>query len=125
MNNATAHLFAIATPILASISQVIVKWQINQVSEMPEGLSQKLWLLMEFLIRPWIVFSMLITFFGGVTWIVAMTKLDISYAYPYVAATFILVPAAAVFVFGEQVTFGKLLGGILIVIGIAIVMLKG
>ncbi|MEW7997078.1 MAG: EamA family transporter [Candidatus Thiodiazotropha endolucinida] len=125
MNNSTAHLFALATPILASISQVIVKWQINQAPAMPEELSQKLWFLLEFLIRPWIVISMLATFLGGVTWIIAMTKLDVSYAYPYVAATFIIVPAAAVFIFGEQVTLGKLLGSVLIIIGIATVMLKG
>jgi drug/metabolite transporter (DMT)-like permease len=118
-------LFAIATPILASIGQVIIKWQVNQASPMPEDLLQKIWFLMEFLIRPWVVISMLATFFGGITWIIAMTKLDVSYAYPYVAATFIIVPVAAVFMFGEQVTIGKLLGGSLILAGIAVVMLKG
>jgi drug/metabolite transporter (DMT)-like permease len=125
MNNTAAHLFALATPILASISQVIVKWQINQVSAIPEGLLQKLWFIMEFLIRPWVLFSMLVTFLGGVTWIVAMTKLDLSYAYPYIAASFVIVPAAAIFIFGEQVTIGKLLGSLLIITGIAILMLKG
>lgn len=92
---------------------------------MPEDLLQKLWFLLEFLIRPWVVFSMFATFLGGVTWIIAMTKLDVSYAYPYVAASFIIVPAAAVFIFGEQVTLGKLVGSVLIITGIAIVMLKG
>jgi drug/metabolite transporter (DMT)-like permease len=125
MNNTAAHLFALATPILASISQVIVKWQINQASEIPDGLLQKLWFLVEFLMRPWVVFSMLATFLGGVTWIIAMTKLDVSYAYPYVAASFVIVPAAAVFIFGEQVTLGKLIGSVMIIAGIAIVMLKG
>ena len=92
---------------------------------MPDGLMHKFLFIAEFLVRPWVIVSMLATFLGGVTWIVAMTKLDVSYAYPYVAASFVIVPTAAVFFFGEQVTVGKLLGSTLIIVGIAVVMLKG
>ncbi|MCU7839001.1 MAG: EamA family transporter [Candidatus Thiodiazotropha sp. (ex Lucinoma borealis)] len=125
MNNTIAHVFAIATPLLASISQIIVKWQVNQVKSLPDGIYDKFWFLLEFLVRPWVMFSMLATFLGGVTWIIAMTKLDISYAYPYVAASFIIVPALAVLFFGEHVTIGKIVGSTLILSGIAVVMIKG
>jgi undecaprenyl phosphate-alpha-L-ara4N flippase subunit ArnF len=54
-----------------------------------------------------------------------MTKLDLSYAYPYAASTFIIIPSLAVFFLGESFTIGKMIGGIVILMGIAIVMLKG
>jgi drug/metabolite transporter (DMT)-like permease len=112
-------------PILASISQVIIKWQTNQAGQLPEEFADKAWFLLEFLIRPWVLFAMFATFASGVSWIIAMTKLDLSYAYPYVAASFIVVPLLAVFILGESFTTPRLIGGILILSGIAVVMIKG
>jgi len=125
MGNVQAHLFAISAPLLASISQIIIKWQTNQVGQLPDALHDKTWFLFEFLLRPWVVFAIFITFVSGVSWIVAMTKLDLSYAYPYVAASFIIVPILAVLLLGESYSLGKIIGGILILFGIAIVMIKG
>ncbi len=125
MINLQAHLFAIAAPILASISQIIIKWQTNQVSSFPDEFTDKVWFIADFLLRPWVLFAMLATFASGVSWIIAMTKLDLSYAYPYVAATFIIVPLLAILLLGESISTGKIIGGILILSGIAVVMTKG
>ncbi len=125
MNNLQAHLIAIMAPILASISQIIIKWQTNQAGQLPDELGNKIWFLLEFLLRPWVLFAMFITFAGGVSWIVAMTKLDLSYAYPYVASTFIIVPLLAAFLLGEHISIGTMVGTVLIISGIAVVMMKG
>lgn len=125
MTTLQSHLFAIMAPILASISQVIIKWQTNQAGQLPDEFADKAWFLLEFLIRPWVLFAMFATFASGVSWIIAMTKLDLSYAYPYVAASFIIVPLLAVFILGESFATPRLIGGILILSGIAIVMIKG
>lgn len=125
MNNVHAHLFAAATPLFAALSQVLIKWQVNQAENIPAGLWEKAWFLVEFLLRPWVIVAIAATFAGGVTWIMAMTKLDLSYAYPYVAAAFIIVPMLGVFLFGESLTMGQMLGGILILVGIAVVMVTG
>ncbi len=125
MTRSQAHLFAFAAPVLASISQVIIKWQTNQIEQLPEDLYNKAWFLLEFLLRPWVIFAMFATFISGVSWIMAMTKLDLSYAYPYVATTFIIVPLLAILLLGESISTGKVIGGIIILFGIWVVMIKG
>ena len=125
MNSLEAHLFAIATPVLASVSQIIIKWQVNQVGHSPDNLLDKALFLVEFIFRPWILFAISATFLSGLTWILAMTKLDISYAYPYVALTFVVVPLLGFYLFGEAMSPGKILGGVFILTGIFVVMVKG
>lgn len=125
MKTLHAHLFAIATPILAAISQIIIKWQTNQIDHWPNDFIEKAMFLLTFLLRPWVLFALFATFMSGVSWILAMTKLELSYAYPYVAAPFIIVPLLAVVLFGETVTAGKIIGGALILAGIAVVMIRG
>lgn len=125
MNNLQAHIFAIATPFLASVSQILIKWQVNQFEEFPRGLFDKIMHLLEFMFRPWVMVAILSTFLGGVTWIMAMTKLDLSYAYPYVALTFIIVPLSGMYLFDEILSPGEIVGGGMVLIGIIIIMING
>ena len=120
-----SHLFAIFTPMLAATSQVIIKWQVRKLDKLPEEGLQKILFLVEFLFRPWVLLAIFATFLSGVTWIMAMTKLELSYAYPYVALTFVVVPTLGIVLFGESITQGKILGGVFILLGIGIVMFRG
>ena len=113
-----AHLFAIASPLLAAASQLIIKWQVLLVAPLPESMGDRLMFLLHFLFRPWVILALSATFLSGIAWIIAMTRLELSYAYPYVALPFILVPMAAVWLFQEQIHANQLIGMALIVTGI-------
>ena len=60
---------------------------------------------------------------AGACWMVAVQRLDLSYAYPFVALTFVLVPAASVLLFHESISLPQMLGLALIVIGVSITAL--
>ena len=55
-----------------------------------------------------------------VSWMAAMTKLELSHAYPCMSLAFILVLVASAFFFHEPVTGSKIVGIALICLGIAI-----
>ena len=57
-------------------------------------------------------------FLASLCWMAAMTAFELSYAYPFMGLTFVLVFLASVFLLGEQVTNYKILGLALIVLGI-------
>jgi multidrug transporter EmrE-like cation transporter len=76
--------------------------------------------LARLLMNPWIVSALAAALAAAVTWMAAMTKLDLSHAYPFMSAVFVLVPVASVLLFNEPVTTPKLVGLALIVAGIAI-----
>jgi drug/metabolite transporter (DMT)-like permease len=58
--------------------------------------------------------------YGAATllWIYLLQTVPLSRAYPFAALGFVLVPAAGVFLFGEKVSVGYLLGAALIVSGL-------
>ncbi len=120
-----AHFFALASPLMAAVSQLIIKWQVNLAGPMPESLPEKFSYILELLLRPWVIIAMATTFFSGIAWILAMTRLDLSYAYPYVALPFILVPATAAWLFQESLNGAQAVGILLIISGIIIALSKG
>jgi drug/metabolite transporter (DMT)-like permease len=115
-------MLALAAPIFAVISQILIKWQISLTSHQLEELDSKFLFLAHFLVRPWVIAAFFFTFLGGITWILAISKLELSLAYPYMALSFVVVPAAALFIFGETMSTQKILGSAIVIVGICIVM---
>ncbi|MBM3527017.1 MAG: 4-amino-4-deoxy-L-arabinose-phospho-UDP flippase [Alphaproteobacteria bacterium] len=68
------------------------------------------------------VFWSAVALYGVVTilWVMLLREIDLSRAYPFIAATYILVPAASVAILGEKVGLSYLLGVALIVAGIVL-----
>jgi drug/metabolite transporter (DMT)-like permease len=66
------------------------------------------------------VFSLGVFLYGLATivWIWALRDLQLGITYPLIALTFVMVPLASHFVFGETVGFRNILGGLLIVLGV-------
>lgn len=98
----------------------MLKWRINGVGSMPETLSGKMIFLTKLLFDPWILSGFIAAFVASFFWMAAMTKFDISYAYPFMSSAFVLVFLLSVILFSEPVTWQKVVGLILIVSGIIV-----
>ena len=74
----------------------------------------------EMLFNPYIMLSLFLTLLSGLSWMIAMTKFDISYAYPFTTLGFVLVFLFSIFLFHEPLTWQKTIGLFFIVAGIII-----
>ena len=73
------------------------------------------------LLNPYIIISLILTLLAGVTWMIAMTKFEISYAYPFTLLGLVLVTIFSVIFFGESVNTYKIIGIAVIVLGIVLI----
>lgn len=121
MTNLSNYLYIVATIFLGVYSQLIIRWQVSLAGALPFDFSGKIWFVARLLLNPWIISSVAATFFGGLTWMMAMTKFETSYAYPFISLQFVIILAASILIFGESFSFGKLIGTLLVVSGIVIV----
>ena len=115
-----SYFYVACTVALTVLSQIIIKWQVLAAGALPEAAGDKALFLARLLINPWIVFALAAAFAAAVTWMAAMTKLDLSHAYPLLSTVFVLVPLASVMLFNEPVTTPKIMGLALVVAGIVI-----
>ncbi|GAB4261259.1 EamA family transporter [Thermincola ferriacetica] len=54
----------------------------------------------------------------GLVWLFILKRLPVSFAYPMMSLSFVLILVASYFVFGEAITLYKLLGSLLIIAGV-------
>nr|WP_283571208.1 EamA family transporter [Paenibacillus brevis] len=97
-----------------------MKWRISKFGSLPEPFIDKLLFLIKLVFDPFIFSSLLSAFIASLFWMAAMTKFNISYAYPFMSFSYVLVFIFSIFIFKEPITVYKMVGLVFIVIGIII-----
>jgi len=115
-----SYFYIFMTIALTVYGQIAIKWQVLKVGSLPEPLSEKILFLLHLLLNPWIVSALLAAFLASVFWMAAMTKLQLSHAYPFMGLTFVIVLLASGFFFQEPVTAYKVAGVALIFLGLVV-----
>lgn len=110
----------IAPIILTVYGQLIVKWRVRQAGSLPAGFHGKIQFLVGLLLDPWIISCLLAGALALVSWFGAMTKYELSYAYPFMSLAFVLVLVLSAVFFHETVTVPKVLGVLLVTAGLII-----
>lgn len=114
------HVCILLTISLTVYGQIIIKWQVKLAGSLPQENNEKIQFIISLLFNPWVISSFVGAFLAAISWMVAMTKLPLSYAYPFMSLSFVLVVFLSAIFFKEPVTIPKTLGLAFIVLGIII-----
>ena len=68
----------------------------------------------------WVLSALIAAVAAAVFWILAIQRLELGYAYPFIALSFVLVPIGATALFGEPLPAAQLLGIALIIAGVTV-----
>jgi|SRR6266487_683223 drug/metabolite transporter (DMT)-like permease len=112
--------YILGTVLFTVYGQIVVKWRVSKSSALPDAFSQKIFFLLSMIWDPWVLSSIVAGFFAFLCWMAAMTKFELSYAYPFMSLSFLLVLILSAILFQEPLTVSKVVGVGLIVAGIII-----
>lgn len=115
-----SYFYVTLTIFFTVYGQIALKWQISSVGELPLGISAKLWFLLKLFSNPWVLSAFLSAFLASLAWMAAMSKLEISHAYPFMSLNFVLVLLLSGLLFHEPITINKVAGMILLILGLII-----
>ena len=115
-----AYIYIILTLLFTVYGQLILKWRLNSFTPFPDSYSKQLKYIVTVLLDPYVLSSFAAAFLASLTWIAALTKFQLSYAYPFMSLSFILVMIMSYLLLNEPLTVNKIAGILLIVIGLVI-----
>lgn len=111
------YIYIFGTIIFTIYGQIILKWRLNQFGNLPESFSGKITFLIDAFMDIYIISGFLSAFIASIFWMGAMTKFEITVAYPFMSLAPALVFFIGIFLLEETFTWGKVIGLILIIIG--------
>jgi uncharacterized membrane protein len=117
MTRITDYLYIFATIFFTVYGQMILKWRIAKMGVLPIEPIPKIKFLIFLLFDPAIFSGFAAAFLASLAWMAAMTKFDLSHAYPFMSLNFVIVLLLAGWLLSEPISLQKVLGISLIVIG--------
>lgn len=109
-----------ATILLTTYGQLVLKWQVTTPAPPPFRFMDDWPSIIVLLLRPWVISALAAAFLASLCWMAAMSRLELSKAYPFMALNFLLVGLLAIPLFGEALTRPKIVGLCLVIAGLAV-----
>ncbi len=120
---ALGWLLVLVTVLLTVAGQVLIKWQVNRAMRVlaAEGAGFGIGGLLHLLAQPWIWVGLGLAFGAALTWMLALTRLPLSQAYPFTALALVLVVLSGAWLFGEPLGAWRIAGVAVVAIGVWLV----
>jgi multidrug transporter EmrE-like cation transporter len=114
------YLCVALTIALTVYGQLVIKWQVHRLQDSALADASRLAFYGHMLLNPWVISGFTAAFGASLTWMAALTRLELSKAYPFMALNFVIVTFVALPLFDEAITPPRLIGLALIVLGLII-----
>jgi multidrug transporter EmrE-like cation transporter len=115
-------LWLIALSIAAGVAgQTLLKLGASQPGDAGIAAFNPLAIVLMIFKSPWMMGGMLLYGVGALSWIMVLSRLDLSYAYPFLALNFVLVALVSRMVLGESIPLMRWVGIGLICAGIIVI----
>lgn len=115
------HTFLLLYIVFTVSSQLIMRWRIGAPDALP-ATTDRFGFVLGLLAMPWVWVAFACTFLAGVAWMLTLSRLELTYAFPFTGIAFLLILLAGAFVFGEAVSVGRIVGTLLVVVGLVVVV---
>lgn len=116
------HVYILLATLFASLSQLMLKYQMNSISDIPQGLKIAPFVIKLIFTNIWIMGCVVSSLCAIFCWVGAVSKFQLSIAFPYFSGlTFVVVTGMSVFLFNDSLSFHKIAGIVLIIAGIFVI----
>jgi multidrug transporter EmrE-like cation transporter len=115
-----SYFYIFLTIVFTVYGQIVLKWQVIGAGDFPAATTDKILFLIRLVLNPWVLSGFLAAFAASLAWMAAMTKLELSHAYPFMSLNFVFVIILSSLLFQETITLPKIIGLGLIILGIVV-----
>jgi drug/metabolite transporter (DMT)-like permease len=116
---------ALSAPIIGTVGQLLLKHVMRHVGPIALAQVSSPWrIVQQLLFNPLFLLAVLLYVLGFVIWLIVLSKLDLSFAYPILAISYSVVPILSWWILGEQVSMLRWIGIVIICAGVTVVGLS-
>jgi len=115
------HLYILLTLAFTVYGQMVLKWQIGMAGPLPDPTHEKFLFLLRQLTNPWVLSAFGSAFLASLAWMAAMSRFDLSYAYPFMSLAFVIVMIISAIALHEPLPLNRIAGTALVIAGLVLI----
>ena len=116
-----AIIYILVSVLLGAVGQILLKKGMTNMGAITLTLNQLPATLWGMATNLYVVFGLLLYVTGTVFWLSALSRVDLSYAYPFASLSYVIMLVASWFLFHENITVMRLLGTLVVALGVFLI----
>jgi multidrug transporter EmrE-like cation transporter len=117
----TAIIYILISVLTSAAGQLLLKKGMNSMGPVTLSLNQLPSILWQMGTNPSVVIGLIIYLAGTVFWLAALSRVDLSYAYPFASISYVIMLIASWLMFDEKITLFRIIGSVVIGIGVLLI----
>ncbi|KKP36906.1 hypothetical protein A2483_05195 [Candidatus Peregrinibacteria bacterium RIFOXYC2_FULL_33_13] len=117
----TAYLYIFGTIFLTVLGQIILKFGAHTFKKSPQNIQEFIPYIFKLLINPYFISAIFFAMIGSFLWTIALNKFELSFAYPFMSLSFILIVLLSSILFSEQVSLVRWIGVLTVCFGVFLI----
>ena len=102
--------------LLVSSGSIFIKFGVNKIGTI--ALSELSSKAMTLITNPYLILGVMLYVLSSFTWMLAISKIDLSKAYPILSSTYAFIPIVSWMIFGDVITSQRWIGIAIVCVGI-------
>ena len=116
-----AIMYILISVLTSTVGQLLLKKGMTDMGSITLSWNQLLSTLWKMVINPYVFIGLAIYLAGTVFWLAALSRVNLSYAYPFASLGYVIMLVASWLVFNERITLSRLLGTVIIGVGVLLI----
>jgi multidrug transporter EmrE-like cation transporter len=113
-------IYVVVTISFTTVGQLLLKWKLAQAGPVPSEPGPMLVFLVRQLFSVPVILGFAAAFVAAISWMAALTKFQLNLIYPFMSLCFPLTMILSVYFLGEALSWPKIVGMVVILIGLFI-----
>lgn len=115
-------IYVFVSILFVTVSQLLFKHGITLIEQQPKPENMPKWKsILRMLFQPHVFGGLFCNGLAAVCWLLALSKLDLSYVFPFISLNYILVPIAAAWILKEKLSKTRMTGIAVICVGVFLI----
>jgi multidrug transporter EmrE-like cation transporter len=114
-------LYILVAVLFSALGQILLKKGMNSIGSITLSLNQLPSTLWRMATNPHVFIGLIIYLGGTIFWLAALSRVDLSYAYPFAGLSYVIMLIASKILFDEKISLGRMLGTFVIGIGVFLI----
>jgi drug/metabolite transporter (DMT)-like permease len=116
-----AIIYILISVIGGAFGQILLKKGMTTMGPMTISGSQLFSMLWRMGTNPYVIVGLAIYVCGTVFWLAALSRVDLSFAYPFASLSYVVMLAASWLLFRENISLVRLMGTAVVALGVIII----
>ena len=107
--------------VLNTGAQVVLKTGLQNIGHFEFTVGNAVPVFLKMIVSPYIISGISFYVFSLVVWLMTLSRVEVSFAYPMSALGYVLTATVGYFLFNENVTLTRIIGIVVIMVGVCLV----